>query len=198
MAPDHGEYFSVPFPEFILESPPVLSMLQTAQNVAETYDLKRAELDAFAAASHDKTQRAYDKGIYEREVMALEVEDPIYDEQGNWLPDQTGKQVRFDRDECIRPGTTAEKLASAEKEFARELSNLVMSTEAELKEAFEKEKNLKQLFDQALEVVALGEEMRTDEDIGMRRALWKSCLMSGTLEPGVPCPFSTCSVEEWH
>lgn len=42
-----------------------------------------------------------------------------------------------------------EKLATAEKEFARELSNLVMSSEAELKEALEKEKNLKALFDQA-------------------------------------------------
>ncbi|MFO0594787.1 MAG: polysaccharide biosynthesis tyrosine autokinase [Myxococcaceae bacterium] len=41
-----------------------------------------------------------------------------------------------------------EKLAGAEKEFARELSNLVISTEAELKEAIEKEKNLKILFDQ--------------------------------------------------
>lgn len=42
-----------------------------------------------------------------------------------------------------------EKLVNAEKEFARELSNLVVSTEAELKEAQEKEKNLKGLFDQA-------------------------------------------------
>lgn len=42
-----------------------------------------------------------------------------------------------------------EKLGVAEKDFARELSNLVISTEAELKEATEKEKNLKVLFDQA-------------------------------------------------
>ena len=42
-----------------------------------------------------------------------------------------------------------EKLITAEKEFARELSNLVLATEAELKEAQEKEKNLKVLFDQA-------------------------------------------------
>lgn len=42
-----------------------------------------------------------------------------------------------------------EKSATAEKEFARELSNLVISTEAELKEALEKEKNLKALFEQA-------------------------------------------------
>ncbi|HEY1086241.1 MAG TPA: polysaccharide biosynthesis tyrosine autokinase, partial [Archangium sp.] len=41
-----------------------------------------------------------------------------------------------------------EKLASAEKEFARELANIVIATEAELKEAVEKEKNLKALFDQ--------------------------------------------------
>lgn len=42
-----------------------------------------------------------------------------------------------------------EKLAAAEKDFARELSNLVISTEAELKEATEKEKNLSQLFAEA-------------------------------------------------
>jgi capsular exopolysaccharide synthesis family protein len=42
-----------------------------------------------------------------------------------------------------------EKLASAEKEFARELSNIVISTEAVLKEALETEKNLKALFDQS-------------------------------------------------
>ncbi len=112
MAPDHKEYFSVPFPEFILESPPVLSMLQTAQNVAETYDLTRVELDEFAAASHARTQAAYDAGIYRDEVMALEVEDPVYDDEGNWLPDQVGKKVAFDRDECIRPGTTVEKLGA--------------------------------------------------------------------------------------
>lgn len=42
-----------------------------------------------------------------------------------------------------------EKLASAEKDFARELENLVVSTEAELKEAVEKERNLKGLFEVA-------------------------------------------------
>ena len=39
-----------------------------------------------------------------------------------------------------------EKLAVAEKDFARELSNLVLSTEAELREAVEKERNLTALF----------------------------------------------------
>lgn len=42
-----------------------------------------------------------------------------------------------------------EKLGVAEKDVERELSNLVLSTEAELKEATEKERNLKALFDDA-------------------------------------------------
>lgn len=42
-----------------------------------------------------------------------------------------------------------DKLAGAEKEFARELSNIVISTEAELKEATEKERILSGMFDVA-------------------------------------------------
>jgi capsular exopolysaccharide synthesis family protein len=42
-----------------------------------------------------------------------------------------------------------EKLAVAEKDVERELANLVLSTEAELKEAVEKERNLRELFEGA-------------------------------------------------
>jgi acetyl-CoA acetyltransferase family protein len=43
--------------------------------------------------------------------VPLEVEDPVYDDQGSWLESETGPKITFDRDECIRPDTTAEKLA---------------------------------------------------------------------------------------
>jgi len=111
-APDHARYFSVPFPDYILASPWLQSMPQTAQNVAEVYGLGRAELDALAAESHRKTQAAIEAGIYRDEIVPLEVEDPVYDDEGNWLEAERGKTVTFDRDECVRPGTTAEKLAS--------------------------------------------------------------------------------------
>jgi len=111
MAPDHSDYFSVPFPDYILKSPPLQSMTQTAQNVAEVYSLSRTELDAFAAKSHAKTEAAYAKGIYRDEVVPLTINEPIFDENGNWVEDQTGKELLFDRDECIRPDTTADKLA---------------------------------------------------------------------------------------
>jgi acetyl-CoA acetyltransferase family protein len=113
-APDHSEYFSVPFPEYIRNTPWLQSMLQTAQNVAEVYGLGRAELDAYSAESHRKTHAAYEAGIYKDEIVPLEVEDPVYDAAGNWLEEERGKLVAFDRDECIRPDSTAQKLAKLE------------------------------------------------------------------------------------
>jgi 3-oxo-5,6-didehydrosuberyl-CoA/3-oxoadipyl-CoA thiolase len=110
-APDHDEYFSVPFPDYILESPWIQSMVQTAQNVAEVYGLTREELDRFAAESHARTHAAFEAGNYKDEVIPLEVEDPVFDGDGNWVEDERGATVSFDRDECIRAGTTVEKLA---------------------------------------------------------------------------------------
>jgi len=110
MAPDHDEYFSVPFPEYVLKTPWVQPMTQTAQNVAETYGLTREELDRYAVESHRKTHQAFESGIYKDEVVPLEVEEPVFDDDGNWLENERGKTVTFDRDEGIRPNTTFEKL----------------------------------------------------------------------------------------
>jgi acetyl-CoA acetyltransferase family protein len=112
MAPDHDEYFSVPFPQAILDSPWLQSMVQTAQNVAEVYDLSREELDRYAVESHAKTHAAYEAGIYKDEVVPLEIEEPVFDADGNFLEDERGRAITFDRDECVRPGTAYEKLST--------------------------------------------------------------------------------------
>ncbi|MFP6664752.1 MAG: thiolase family protein [Deltaproteobacteria bacterium] len=111
MAPDHDEYFSVAFPDYILDTPWLQNMPQTAQNVAEVYGLERGALDAFAAESHRRTDAAYAAGAYKDEIIPLQVEDPIYDDDGRWLDAEHGEIIAFERDECIRPGTTVEKLA---------------------------------------------------------------------------------------
>ncbi len=111
-AHDHDRYFSQPFPDYVLTSPWIQPMPQTAQNVAEVYGLSRGELDDYAAASHARTDAAYKAGVYEDEVLPLEVEEPVFDDEKNLLLDEHGPLVTFDRDECIRPGTTAEKLAA--------------------------------------------------------------------------------------
>lgn len=112
MARDHTDYFSVPFPDSILNSPPLQSMTQTAQNVVEVYDLSRQELDEFSLKSHKKTHAAYEAGIYKDEVIPLEVETPVFDDTGNWVEAEHGPKLVFDRDEGLRPDTTLEKLAS--------------------------------------------------------------------------------------
>jgi acetyl-CoA acetyltransferase family protein len=111
MAPDHDQNFSVPFPDYILDAPPVMSMTQTAQNVAEVYNLSREEMDEYAVQSHKKTAAAYEKGIYKDEIIPLEVETPVFDDEGKWLPEERGKQTILDRDEGLRPGTNIESLS---------------------------------------------------------------------------------------
>ncbi len=108
---NHFEDFSVAFQDEILDYSPVLSMTQTAQNVAEVYNLSREEMDEFAVLSHRRTAAAYEKGIYKDEIIPLEVEEPVFDDQGNWVADSRGKTIIFDRDECLRPGTNIEALS---------------------------------------------------------------------------------------
>ena len=110
LAANHFEDFSVPFQDEILDYSPILSMTQTAQNVAEVYGLTREEMDEFAVQSHRKAVAAYEKGIYKDEIIALEVEEPVFDAEGNWVEAEVGKRIVFDRDECIRAGTNMETL----------------------------------------------------------------------------------------
>ncbi len=111
MAANHNDDFSVPFQDEILDYSPILSMTQTAQNVAEVYGLTREEMDQFAVESHRKAVAAYASGFYKNEVIPLEVEEPVFDAEGNWLANEHGKTIIFDRDECIRPGTNIEALS---------------------------------------------------------------------------------------
>jgi len=110
MHPDHDKYFSVPIPDYVLDSPRA-SMLQTAQNVVEMYDQTREELDAFSMRSQHKLAKAYNDGIYKDEVIPVEVEQPVFDDQGNWVPEEVGPMVILDQDEGLRPNTTMEVLA---------------------------------------------------------------------------------------
>jgi len=110
MAHDHDEYFSVPIPDEILDSPPQQFMPQTAQNVVDMYDLSREELDAFTVRSHKKLTAAYAAGTYKDEVVPLEVEEPVFNDSKEWMEEERGKTILFDQDECIRPACSMEGL----------------------------------------------------------------------------------------
>ena len=108
---DHGLDFSVPIPDAILDSSPVCSMLQTAQNVAEMYDLSRETLDEFAVESHRKYGEATAAGFYKDEIVPIEVEMPVFDDEGNLLLDERGEKKVVEIDEGFRPGTNFEGLS---------------------------------------------------------------------------------------
>jgi acetyl-CoA C-acetyltransferase len=76
----------------------------TAENVAKKYEVSRQEQDEFAAASQQKAEAAQKAGKFADEILPLEI------------PGKKGVTV-FDADEYIKPGTTAEALASLRPAF---------------------------------------------------------------------------------
>ena len=111
-AHDHAEYFSREFPRVHSH---VTSFsgdgADGPERRAEVYELLREEIDAYALESHKKCEAAYEAGVYKDEVIPLEVETPVFDDEGNWVEAEHGEVVTFDRDECIRV-STPEKLAA--------------------------------------------------------------------------------------
>jgi acetyl-CoA acetyltransferase family protein len=78
-----------------------IEMMQTAQNVADRYELTREQIDAFALRSHQHAAAARDSGRLAMEIHPVEI--PASRKQ----PAQV-----FEHDESIRADTTAEKLAA--------------------------------------------------------------------------------------
>jgi acetyl-CoA C-acetyltransferase len=76
----------------------------TAENVARKYGVSREEQDAFAAASQNKAEAAQKAGKFKDEIIPFE----ITSKKGS---------VVFDSDEFIKPGVTAEALASLRPAF---------------------------------------------------------------------------------
>jgi acetyl-CoA acyltransferase len=98
-----------PHPQLVQDMPEAyIRMGQTAENVAEKYDISREDMDAFALSSHQKAAKAQDAGFFEDEIVALEVETQT--------PEGT-QTVIFDKDELIRHDTTLEALAKLRPVF---------------------------------------------------------------------------------
>jgi acetyl-CoA C-acetyltransferase len=76
--------------------------------VAEQYRVDRTTQDAYAVASHHKAARATDAGAFTDEILPVSV------------PQRDGSLVLFDRDESIRPETTAEALRALKPAFKKD------------------------------------------------------------------------------
>ena len=87
-----------------------VSMIQTAENLAQKYGITRAEVDAFAARSFERAVAAQEAGWFDGEIAPVEssvFELPGYKPRALRL---SGKNKRADRDTHPRP-TPADVLA---------------------------------------------------------------------------------------
>lgn len=80
----------------------------TAENIAKQWDLSRDGQDEFAAASQNKAEQAQKDGVFDKEIVAVEI------------PQRKGDPVVFDRDEYPKAGVSAESLAKLRPAFDRE------------------------------------------------------------------------------
>ena len=81
-------------------------MGQTAEFLAQLYNISREEMDEVALRSHNNAERATKEGDFREEILPVEI------------PQKRGKPpVIFEKDEHFMPGLTMEKLAALPPAF---------------------------------------------------------------------------------
>src|SRR5258707_8336746 len=95
-----SELYGDPWPPALRERYDFVPQGESAELIAERWDIGRAEMDAFAVRSHRLSAEAVAAGRFEREMVALE------------LDGQKGTS-----DQAIRPGTSMESLAGLKTVF---------------------------------------------------------------------------------
>jgi acetyl-CoA acyltransferase len=100
MVPQGGFNFS-PNPELRANTDAYLSMGETAENVAQRWNVSRADQEQLAVESHQKAAAARSEGRLRDEIIAITTE--------------TGDVI--DADGCIRPTTNREALAALKPAF---------------------------------------------------------------------------------
>jgi acetyl-CoA C-acetyltransferase len=83
-------------------------MGESSDDVNRELEIGREEQDAWAARSHQRAQRAWDSGAMADEVVAVE------------LSSKRGPATKIERDEGLRPSTTAESLGKLAPAFKKD------------------------------------------------------------------------------
>ncbi len=83
-------------------------MGQTAENIANRWEISRTEQDVFAANSQQKATQAQAAGRFVEEIVPISI------------PQRKGDPILVDADEQIRPDTSAESLAKLRPAFNKE------------------------------------------------------------------------------
>jgi acetyl-CoA acyltransferase len=93
---------------------------ESAELIADKHSITREQQDAYALASHEKASRAWKNGLYDAEVVALDI------------PQRKGEPVLFARDECVRDNASLEALAKLKPSFRKEGGTVTAGTSSPL------------------------------------------------------------------
>ena len=101
---------------WIMEHKPALymSMLETAEIVAERYSVSREDQDAYALQSQQRTAAAQEAGKFDDEIVPLTTSMGVMDRE---TKEVSFHDVTLAKDEGNRPSTTLESLSSLQPVF---------------------------------------------------------------------------------
>ena len=140
-----------------------MSMLETAEVVAERYGVTREDQDKYAADSHRRTANAQSEGRLKAELAPLKTVKKVQDRE---TKEVTDVEVTLENDEGLRANTTVESLATLQPVFANgqtvEKGNYITAG------------NASQLSDGAAALVLMSEKMATSkglEPLGIYRGI---------------------------
>jgi len=85
------------------------SMAETAENLADKYQIPRAEVDIYAERSQALAKKAWDEGVFDDEVIDYPIKDR-----------KTKQMVPFRADEHMRPDTSIDGLARLAPYFKKD------------------------------------------------------------------------------
>ena len=91
-----------------------MTMLETAENVAERYNVSREAQDAYGAQSQERTHQAQQAGKFDDEIVPL---PSVMKVQNKETKEISEHEVTLEKDEGNRPGTSAENLAGLQPVF---------------------------------------------------------------------------------
>jgi acetyl-CoA C-acetyltransferase len=94
----------------VLEHDPTMymPMIETAEIVAERYNVSREDQDEYALKSQTRTAAAQEGGLLDDEIVPMTVNKAVYNKETD---ETTFEEVTATKDECNRPSTTLESLA---------------------------------------------------------------------------------------
>ncbi len=128
----------------------------TAENIAKKWDISRKEQDEFAAYSQEKAFWAREQGRFSEEIVPVTVKNKK-------------ETVLFEKDEGIRPGTTADSIARLRPAF---LENGTVTAA-----------NSSGINDGAAAIILMSEEKAKELQI-KPMALWKAGALAG-VDPAI-------------